>query len=272
MSRSLFDIKDKVIVITGATGVLGGVMTKGLAARGAKLVLIGRNEDKFKTLIDEAKTSSWDIQTYAGNVLDQNRMNQICQEAVSAFGKIDILINAAGGNMPGGIIGPDQNILDLDVDGTRQTMDLNYMGSVIPTQAFLEPMIKSGNGNVINISSMSAQQPLTRVMGYSSSKAAIDNYTKWLAVELASKYGEGFRVNAIAPGFFLTQQNKTLLTNNDGSLTDRGEQIVEHTPYKRFGDPEELVGTLIWLCSDASKFVTGTIIPVDGGFSAYSGV
>ncbi|MEL7002904.1 MAG: SDR family oxidoreductase [Bacteroidota bacterium] len=271
MNTRLFNIEEKIIAISGSTGVLGTIMTRALLNEGAKLALLDRNPEKSQ-LIEESKNTNWQLKSYKTNVLDERQVKEACKAVVEDYGQIDILINAVGGNIPGSTIGPDQNVLDLSIDGTREVLDLNYMGTVIPTQAFLQPMIERKRGTIINISSMSAQQPLTRVMGYSSAKAAIDNYTKWLAVEMASKFGEGFNVNAIAPGFFLTNQNRTLLTNEDGSLTERGQQIIDHTPFKRFGDPEELIGTLLWLCSDASKFVTGTIIPVDGGFSAYSGV
>ena len=251
---------------------MGSAMAKALADEGVQVALLDRDPEKSAPLLAEADANGWTIKSYKADVLDEKVMTDVGDKVIADFDRIDILINAAGGNMPGATIGPDQNILDLSVDQIKKVLELNYLGTVIPTQVFLKPMINQQSGCIINISSMSAQQPLTRVMGYSSAKAAIDNYTKWLAVELANKFGEGFRVNAMAPGFFLTAQNKTLLTNDDGSLTARGNTIIEHTPFKRFGLPEELNGTLIWLCSDASKFVTGTVIPVDGGFSAFSGV
>ncbi|MGD1961621.1 MAG: SDR family oxidoreductase [Fulvivirga sp.] len=272
MYTSLFNLQGKVAAISGGTGILGSAMAEALAKEGVKVALLDRNPDKSNTLLQNAKNNGWTIKSYKADVLDEGIMNAVHKLVVSDFDKVDILINAAGGNMPGSTIGPDQDILALSIAETKKVLELNYLGTVIPCQVFLKSMIENKKGCIINISSMSAQQPLTRVMGYSSSKAAIDNYTKWLAVELADKFGEGFRVNAIAPGFFLTNQNKTLLTNADASLTARGNTIIEHTPFKRFGSPEELIGTLIWLCSDASKFVTGTVIPVDGGFSAFSGV
>ena len=272
MGETLFNLNGKVAAISGGSGILGTAMATALAKEGVSVALLDRNPEKSDTLIAEATENGWNINAYLSDVLDEAKMKAVRSDILKDFGKIDILINAAGGNMAGSTIGPDQTILDLSIADTKRVLELNYLGSVIPTQVFLESMIESGSGNIINISSMSAQQPLTRVMGYSSAKASIDNYTKWLAVELASKFGESFRVNAMAPGFFLTDQNRLLLTNGDDSLTDRGRTIIEHTPFRRFGSPEELIGTLIWLCSDASKFVTGTIIPIDGGFSAFSGV
>lgn len=272
MNTSLFDLNGKVAAISGGSGILGSAMAEALASEGVRIALLDRDPDKSASLLEKAQTSGWDIRSYKTDVLDEKVMSEVGEQVIADFNKVDILINAAGGNMPGATIGPDQTVLDLSVTEIKKVLELNYLGTVIPTQVFLKSMIDHKSGCIINISSMSAQQPLTRVMGYSSAKAAIDNYTKWLAVELASKFGEGFRVNALAPGFFLTAQNKTLLTNEDGSLTARGNTIIEHTPFQRFGVPEELNGTLIWLCSDASKFVTGTIIPVDGGFSAFSGV
>ncbi|MEM9298405.1 MAG: SDR family oxidoreductase [Bacteroidota bacterium] len=272
MFESLFNLENKVAAISGGTGILGTAMARALASKGTKVILLDRDPDKSLQLQEEATGKNWRIKSYKTNVLNESVMNTVHDQVIADFGQVDILINAAGGNMPGATIGPDQNILNLSIEDTKKVLELNYLGTVITSQVFLKSMIDRKEGCIINISSMSAQQPLTRVMGYSSSKAAIDNYTKWLAVELASKFGEGFRVNAIAPGFFLTNQNRNLLTNEDGSLTARGKTIIEHTPFKRFGSPEELIGTLIWLCSDASKFVTGTVIPVDGGFSAFSGI
>ncbi len=199
-------------------------------------------------------------------------MGQLADKLVSKFEGIDILINGAGGNMPGAVILPEQTFLDLDSDSLKKVVDLNFLGTILPTKVLLPLMLKSGKGNIINISSMAASRPMTRVLGYAAAKAAIDNSTKFLAVELATKHGAEFRVNALAPGFFLTEQNRSLLTEPNGSLTQRGNQIVAHTPMNRFGNPEDLLGTLHWLCADASAFVTGTVIAVDGGFSAYSGV
>lgn len=269
----IFSLKSKTILITGGTGVLGKAMIKGLEAAGAGAVIVlGRNKEKLDDLENSYKDSLMRLHTLQADVTDKVSLEKAYDELNTDFSKLDVLINAAGGNMPGATIGEDQSILDLKEEDLRKVMELNYLGTVLPCQVFMKSMIPDKEGTIINISSMAAQKPLTRVMGYSSSKASIDNFTKWMAVEMARKFGEGFRVNAIAPGFFLTEQNRSLLTNEDGSLTSRGESIISSTPFKRFGDPEELVGTLVWLCSDASKFVTGTIVNIDGGFSAFGGV
>ena len=194
---------------------------------------------------------------------------QNSKNIVAKYGRIDILVNAAGGNMAGATIPDDKTIFDLDVDAFRKVVDLNLFGTVLPTMVFAKVMADQKEGSIINISSESAIRPLTRVVGYGSSKAAVTNFTKYLATELATKFGEGLRVNAMAPGFFLTEQNRTLMTNPDGSLTARGDKIIAHTPFGRFGEPEELFGTLHFLSSEASKFLTGTLIVIDGGFDVY---
>lgn len=270
--QNIFSIEGKVVVVTGSTGILGGAMATSLAEAGAKVGILGRSEEKVSAKVQELKNQNLEAIGLVADVGDQIALEEANEKIVGRWGKVDILINAAGGNIPGATIPPDKSVLDVSIADLRQVIDLNYIGTVLPTQVFVPSMIKAKKGHIINVSSVSAQKPLTRVMGYSSSKAAIENYTKWLSVELAQKYGEGLRVNAIAPGFFLTRQNKTLLLNDDGSLTDRGATIISQTPMKRFGTPDELVGTLIWLCSDASRFVTGTVVHVDGGFTAFSGV
>ena len=272
MGNSLFNLSGKIIAFSGATGVLGEAMSRYLAKEGATILILGRNEVKIEDLIVKIKSEGGKAEGFQCDVTDEDQVKKAAEEVKKAVGSIDILINAAGGNMPGAVIRPDQKFLYLDAKALKKVMDLNYLGTVLPTKHFLPLMLAQNKGNIINISSMAASRPMTRVMGYASAKAAIDNLTKWLAVELAKKHGPDFRVNAIAPGFFLTEQNRTLLTENDGSLTSRGNQIIEHTPMDRFGKPEDLFGALQWLCSDASAFVTGTIIPVDGGFSAFSGV
>jgi NAD(P)-dependent dehydrogenase (short-subunit alcohol dehydrogenase family) len=271
-TADLFSIKGKKIAFSGATGVLGKTMALHLASQGAELLILGRTPDKVNELVSEINTSGGRAFGYFGDVTDEESLEKVAKVIETQHGHIDILINSAGGNMPGAVIRPDQNFLDLDSLSLRKVMDLNYLGTVLPIKALLPLMLKNGAGNILNISSMAATRPMTRVMGYASAKAAIDNLTKWLSVELAHKHGPTYRVNAIAPGFFLTEQNRTLLTESDGSLTQRGNQIISHTPMNRFGKPEDLLGALHWLCSDASNFVTGTIVAVDGGFSAYSGV
>lgn len=231
-----------------------------LAEQGAEVLILGRTPEKVNELVNKINSAGGKASGYFADVTDEESLQKAAITIESQHGHIDVLINSAGGNMPGAIIRPDQNFLDLDTDSLRKVLDLNYLGTVLPTKALLPLMLKMGKGNILNISSMAASRPMTRVMGYASAKAAIDNLTKWLSVELAHKHGPDFRVNAIAPGFFLTEQNRTLLTEADGSLTQRGKQIKTHTPMNRFGKPEDLLGALQWLCSDASAFVTGTII------------
>ncbi|WP_017730497.1 SDR family oxidoreductase [Nafulsella turpanensis] len=268
----LFSLEGKTAVITGGSGVLGRIMALAMAEAGARVAVLGRSKEKLQAVVKEIEEAGSEGLALAADVTETTQLKEVHAQLLQVFGTPDILVNAAGGNISGATIGPNQSILELSEADLRKVVELNYIGTVLPTQVFGQSMMKRKKGNIINISSLAAQRPLTRVMGYASSKAAIDNYTKWLAVELAQKYGEEMRVNAIAPGFFLTEQNRTLLTEEDGSLSARGKQIIDHTPFGRFGNPEDLSGTLIWLCSDASRFVTGTIIPVDGGFNAYSGV
>lgn len=247
-------------------------MAMALANAGASVAILGRNKEKLQQKVEELQQTGAKCMALVADVTHSGQLQEAHQQLLDTFGPPDILLNTAGGNMPGAVVRPEQHFTELDEEDLRKVVELNYLGTVLPTKVLATTMIAHKRGIIINISSTAAGRPLTRVMGYASSKAAIDNYTQWLAVELAQKYGEGLRVNAIAPGFFLTEQNRELLTNKDGSLTDRGSQIISHTPFGRFGDPEELSGTLLWLCSDASRFVTGTVIPVDGGFNAYSGV
>lgn len=269
---NLFHVKDKVILITGGGGVLGGKMAEYLLGNGATVVIIDYKKEIVDTAISDFKKESENVAGFVCNVLEEESLKEISNKIISKFGKIDVLINAAGGNTPGATIGPDQNIFDVKIDDFKKVVDLNLFGSILPSLVFGREMAKNKQGVIINISSMTAQSAITRVVGYSASKAAIDNYTKWLSVELASKFGDGMRVNAIAPGFFIGNQNRDLLINKDGSYTDRGNTIIKNTPMKRFGKAEELNGSIHFLCSDASKFVTGIVVPIDGGFSAFSGV
>jgi len=267
--KNLFEIKNRVVVITGGTGVLGSCMVEYLAEQGAKVVVLARNKENGDKLVTGIKAKGFEALFLQSDVNDKAILEQNAQDIVAKYGRIDVLINAAGGNMPGATIGPDKTIFDLDVDAFKTVVDLNLFGTVIPTMVFSKVMTEQKQGNIINISSESALRPLTRVVGYGAAKAAVTNFTKYLAIELATKYGEGLRVNAMAPGFFISEQNRSLLTNPDGSLTARGNTIIAHTPFGRFGEPEELLGTLHWLASDASKFVTGTLTVVDGGFDAF---
>ena len=269
---NLFDIENKIILITGGGGVLGGHMAKYLLDNDATVIILDHKVDIVNAALLNLKKVSNNVAGFVCNVLDKSSLQNISDKIIQQFNKIDVLINAAGGNMPGATIGENQSIFDVTIDDFKKVVDLNLFGSILPAIVFGEEMVKNKQGVIINISSMTAQSAITRVVGYSASKAAIDNFTKWLSVELALKYGDGLRVNAIAPGFFIGNQNRDLLINKDGSYTDRGNTIISNTPMKRFGDAEELNGSIHYLCSEASKFVTGIVIPIDGGFSAFSGV
>lgn len=266
----LFSVKDNVVVITGATGVLGKSMVEYFAAEGAKVVVMGRNMEVAERLVANAKSAGGEAIALHCDVTDGPAVEKCYEQVMAAYGRVDVLINGAGGNMAGANIAPDKTIFDLDMDAMRNVVELNLFGTVIPTMVFAKAMVGQKKGSIINIASESAIRPLSRVAGYGVAKAAVVNFTKYMCGELAMKFGEGLRVNAIAPGFFLTEQNRTLLTNPDGSLTPRAETIIAHTPFGRFGEPEELLGTLHWLASDASKFVSGTVTMIDGGFDAFS--
>lgn len=270
-ANNLFNLKDKVAVVTGGGGVLGGRMAVSLARMGVKVAIINRTQSKGQKIADEASKFSETI-AYEGNVLNKEALQVINEDILKNWGKVDILINAAGGNMPGATIGPDQNFYDLSLDDTDSVLNLNLKGTILPTLIFSKSMSERKSGSIINISSMATYSAVTRVLGYSMAKSGVNIFTKWLAVEMANKYGSGIRVNAIAPGFFLTEQNRDLLTKKDGSYTERAKSIINATPFKRFGDPDELNSTLQWLCADSSAFITGIVVPVDGGFSAFSGV
>jgi len=265
-------MKGKVAAITGGSGTLGRAFAQGFAEQGVNVFTLDRNQENGQQMVKDFKEMGLALNSVKCDVLDEESVNLAAQQVVESAGRIDILINAAGGNMPGATVMPEQTIFDISIEQFKKVNDLNLLGTVIPTIAFTKPMVEQGSGCIINISSMAAFSPLTRVVGYSASKAAINNFTKWMSVELANKYGNGIRVNAIAPGFFVAKQNKALLLNEDGTLTARGETIISQTPMKRFGNPEDLVSTVLWLCDDKSSFVTGIIVPVDGGYSAFSGV
>ncbi|GAB3412747.1 SDR family oxidoreductase [Niabella aquatica] len=270
MEQELFSIKGKVVVITGGCGVLGSDMAAYLAKNGARIVVLDRDKERGDNLVNKIIADGGEALFMETDVLKKEVLEHNRTAILEAYGKIDVLINAAGGNMAGATIGPDKTIFDLDIDAFKKVVDLNLFGTVIPTMVFAKAMVDTGSGNIINISSESALRPLTRVAGYGSAKAAVSNFTKFMAGELAMKFGPNFRVNALAPGFFITEQNRTLLTNTDGSYTDRAKTILAHTPFNRFGDADELLGSVHYLISDASKFVTGTILVIDGGFDAFS--
>lgn len=268
--HNLFNIKDYVVVITGGTGVLGRCIAKYLAQEGAKVAILGRKEEVGNKIADEIAENGGVAKFYKTDVMDIATVEQNCRDILADFGHIDTLLNAAGGNQPGATITPDQNFFDLDPAQFQKVLSLNLTGTVIPTQVFLKPMVEQGKGSIINFSSMAAFRPMTRVCGYAAAKAGISNFTAYMATECAKKFGESIRVNAIAPGFFITEQNRALLTNPDGSYTQRGQDVIRQTPFGRMGEPEELCGTIHYLMSDAAKFVTGTVAVVDGGFNTFA--
>lgn len=269
---NLFDIKDNVTVITGGTGILGRAIAKYLALNGAKVIILGRKEDVGAAIVAEieAENPAGSIEFIKTDVMNRELVEANCKEIVERYGRVDTLLNAAGGNMPGATIAPDKTFFDLDPEQFQRVLSLNLTGTVIPTQVFLKPMVEQGRGSIINFSSMAAFRPMTRVCGYAAAKAGISNFTAYMATECARKFGEGIRVNAIAPGFFLTEQNRSLLTNEDGSYTERGRDVIRQTPFGRMGEPEELCGTVHYLMSNAAKFVTGTVALVDGGFNVFA--
>jgi NAD(P)-dependent dehydrogenase (short-subunit alcohol dehydrogenase family) len=269
--QKYFSLENKVIIVTGATGVLGESFVQGVSDMGGKVVLLGRNEEVGNKRAEELSAKGNEALFIKTDVLSRQDLASAKDKVLSKFGKIDGLVNAAGGNLPEAVIAPDKDIFDIDIDGLKKAFDLNLFGTLLPVAIFGKEMQQSG-GSIVNISSMAAQSAITRVLGYSMAKAAIDNYTRFMCVETANRYGSRIRVNAIAPGFFITHQNRNLLTNKDGSFTARGEAVIRSTPFKRFGEPEELIGALIWLLSDASSFVSGEVICVDGGFHIFSGV
>lgn len=270
--EGLFSLKDKVIIVSGGTGILGGAFVKAIAEQQAKVVIIGRNEQLGNSRVSEINNNGGNAIFLAADVLDETQLKNAREKIIATYGRIDGLVNAAGGNIPAGVLPPERDVFDLNIEGVKSAMDLNLWGTIIPVQIFGPEIAKSGNGSIVNISSVSTQQAVTRVLGYSMGKTAVDCYTKWFALEMANRYGDTIRMNSIMPGFFLTEQNRALLTVPDGTLTERGNAIIRQTPFKRFGNPDELTGALIWLLSDASKFVTGSIITVDGGFTINSGV
>ncbi|MEH2072680.1 MAG: SDR family oxidoreductase [Nostoc sp.] len=272
--NQLFSLKDQVAVITGGSGVLGGAMARGLALAGARVVVIGRNQARADTVVADISTNGGESMAVLADVGDRLQLEIAKHTILKHWGQIDILVNAAGGNMPAATITADRSFFDLPHAAFEQVVSLNLVGTLLPSQVFGQAMVERNQpqGCIVNISSMSAIRAISRVVGYSAAKAAIDNFTRWLAVELAQKYGAKLRVNAIAPGFFIGEQNRDLLLNADGSLSDRGQKIINQTPAGRFGEPHELLSTLIWLCSSGSSFVNGVVVPIDGGFSIYSGV
>lgn len=267
---NIFSVKDKVVVITGGTGVLGSCIGKYLASEGAKVVILGRRKEEGDAIVKEIKDNGGEAMFLVTDVMDKDVVERNCADILAAYGKVDSLLNAAGGNMPGATIPPSGTFFDVNVSEFERVLNVNLTGTVIPTQVFLKPMVEAGKGTIVNFSSIAAFRPLTRVMGYGAAKAGISNFTAFMANEVATKFSPEIRVNAIAPGFFLTNQNRSLLTNPDGSYTERGQDVIRQTPFKRFGRAEELCGTIQYLISDASSFVTGTVAVVDGGFNVFA--
>lgn len=271
--QSTFSLHGKVVVISGGTGVLGSELSRGLAQAGAKVAILGRDPHKRDRVVADIQGAQGDAMGILCDVCNQEDLLRARDEILAKYGTIDILINGAGGNRPSATTSPSLSFFDLPEGDLDWVMRLNFMGTLLPTQIFGEVFAEKKQGVILNISSMASLQPLTNVVGYGAAKAAINNLTQWLAVHFNKNYSADIRVNALAPGFFLTEQNRFLLTDEKtGELTPRGKTILEHTPMGRFGEPSDLVGTAIWLVSDASRFVTGIVVPVDGGFSAFSGV
>ena len=268
-----FSVKDKVVVVTGGGGILCGTMAKALGTAGAEVAILDLSEAAAAKAADGIKAQGGSALAVPCNVLDKASIEKERDKVITAFGRVDILVNGAGGNKKEATTSPQLSFFDLPADAVRFVFDLNFLGTLLPTQVFGKLMAEQKAGIILNISSMNALRPLTKIPAYSAAKAAIGNFTQWLAVHMCQNYARDIRVNAIAPGFFLTEQNRFLLTDEKtGALTPRGETVVGHTPMGRFGSPDELLGAMFWLLSDASKFVTGVTIPVDGGFSAFSGV
>lgn len=268
--KNLFDIKDNVVVITGGTGVLGRAIAIHLADQGAKVVIMGRKAEVGNEIVKEIKENGGEAMFLVTDVMNREILEQNLADILAAYGRVDALLNAAGGNMPGATIAPTGTFFDLKIEEFQRVLDLNLTGTVLPTQVFLKPMVEQNKGAIVNFSSMAAFRPMTRVCGYAAAKAGISNFTAYMATEVTKKFGEGIRVNAIAPGFFLTEQNRSLLTNPDGSWTQRGEDVIRQTPFGRMGRAEELCGTIQYLISEAASFVTGTVAVVDGGFNTYA--
>jgi len=264
-----FDLRNRVAIITGASGALASSVAKRLSDVGVKLALLSRKKSSVSELVDSLQN---EVKVFEADILSESSLIEVRKEILDTFGRIDILLNIAGGNLPGATIGEDQTIFDLGIEDFKKVTDLNLNGTVLPSIVFGKVMADQKKGVIINYSSMAVDRAITRVAGYSASKAAMENFTRWMAVEMATKFGDKIRVNAIAPGFFIGKQNRALLTNEDGSFTKRGESIIRNTPMGRFGNTDELNGAIQFLCSDEAKFITGVVLPIDGGFSAFSGV
>ncbi|UOQ54868.1 SDR family oxidoreductase [Hymenobacter cellulosivorans] len=271
MSES-FSLQDKVIVVTGGTGILGQSFLDGIVEAGGTVGILGRNAEVAHERAMAINANGGRALALVADVLDEDQLRAACQLMMQTFGRIDGLVNAAGGNGADGVLAPEEDVFKMNLAGMKRVMELNVWGAILPTQVFGEAIAESERGSIVNISSMNSKRAITKVLGYNMGKAALDCYNQWFAVEMANRYGDKLRMNALAPGFFLTEQNRSLLTTPDGGFTARGELVIKQTPFKRFGHPDELKGALVWLLSDASRFVTGSMICVDGGFSIFGGV
>lgn len=271
-TENLFDLAGKTVVITGGGGVLCSTIAKGLAEQGALVAVLDIKKEAAESVAREIKQTGGKSIALESNVLNKENLQQVCSRIIGKFGRIDILINGAGGNNPKATTSEALKFFDLPEEAVKWVFDLNFMGTFLACQVFGKVMAQQGEGVILNISSMNAFRPLTKIPAYSAAKAAVSNFTQWLAVQMAQNYAKKIRVNALAPGFFVTQQNRFLLYDKNDKLTDRGKTIIAHTPLEKFGQPEDLVGTVLWLVSPASEFVTGIVVPIDGGFSAFSGV
>lgn len=269
----MFSLAGKVAVVTGGTGVLGSHICRGLSRADAAVAVLGTSAERTAELAHELNRSGGSAIGLSTDVLNRQSLQAAADQIVQHFGRVDILVNAAGGNKPEGTTSADRPFFDLAENEVQWVFNLNFLGTFLPSQVFGSIMADQKSGTIVNISSMASFHPMTRVVAYSAAKAAVNNFTEWLAIHFAAEYSPNIRVNAIAPGFFMTGQNRFLLVDSEtGELTERGHKIIEHTPMARFGEPDDLIGTVIWLVSDASRFVTGVVVPVDGGFNAYSGV
>jgi NAD(P)-dependent dehydrogenase (short-subunit alcohol dehydrogenase family) len=268
-----FSLKEKVIIVTGGTGILGQAFLDGIVQAGGSVGILGRNAAEAEARAAAIRAQGGQALALVADVLDETQLRAACQQALDTFGHIDGLVNAAGGNGPDGVLDPAADVFELNIAGMKRVMELNLWGAVLPTQVFGPALAQApGRGSIVNISSMNSKRAITKVLGYNMGKAALDCYNQWFAVEMAHRYGDKLRMNALAPGFFLTEQNRALLTTPEGGYTPRGELVIRQTPFRRFGQPDELQGALVWLLSDASQFVTGSMICVDGGFSSFGGV
>jgi NAD(P)-dependent dehydrogenase (short-subunit alcohol dehydrogenase family) len=267
-----FSLSGKVIVVTGGTGILGNSFVNGIVEAGGTVGILGRNKAVADERASHINANGGKAIGLVADVLNTAELIAAKNQVLNAFGRIDGLVNGAGGNMPQGVLQPDEDIFSMNLEGMKEVMEVNLWGTLYPTQIFGDAIAKTGKGSIVNISSMNSKRAITKVLGYNMGKAAVDCYNQWFAVELANRYGDAIRMNALAPGFFLTEQNRNLLTLPEGGYTERGSKVIRNTPFKRFGHPDELIGALVWLLSDASAFVTGSMICVDGGFSIFGGV